>query len=163
MLCFVMLCYVMLTAVCNNRCYYVSSYIVAVCCANCVSCVNMMCYDNMFYCMLSYHMKWWFDVIVGVMVWYVTCVIGVLTYVMLSYVNICYVTLLALYNITCYVMTCHMIAETLNGDTHFHREQKHDSKYILVLWQIFQFYEYFGPWFAILQSTKQSININMLR
>ena len=45
---FAMLRYVMLTAVCNNRCYYVSSYIFAVCCANCVSCFNMMWYDDMF-------------------------------------------------------------------------------------------------------------------
>ena len=88
----------------------------------------MSCYDMLAYVVLCY-----FDKVVDVMVWYVTCVTGVLTYVMLWYVNICCVMLLALYNITWYVMTCNMIVETHYGDTHFHREQTHDSKWKIVV------------------------------
>ena len=36
-------------------------------------------------------------------------------------------------NITWYVMTCNMIVETHYGDTHFHREQTHDSKWKIVV------------------------------
>ena len=73
----VMLPYAMLNAVCNNRGYYVSSYMVAVCCVHCASCFNMVWYDDMFYDMLKCNMVWWFDNVVDVMVWYVTCATGV--------------------------------------------------------------------------------------
>ena len=117
----------------------------------------MSCYDVLTCVVLCY-----FDSVVNVMVWYVTCVSGVLTYIMLRYVNICCVMLLALYNITCYAMTCNMIAETLYGDTHFHRKQTHDSKWWLSFY-VFFCYGYFDPGFGILQSTKQSINMKILR
>ena len=46
-ICYVMVCYGMLTALCNNRCYAMTCYIVAGCYVNCVLGYDKICYDNM--------------------------------------------------------------------------------------------------------------------
>ena len=46
-ICYVMVCYGMLTALCNNRCYVMTCYIVAGCYVNCVLGYDNICYANM--------------------------------------------------------------------------------------------------------------------
>ena len=46
-ICYVTVCYGMLTALCNNRCYVMTCYTVAGCYVNCVLGYDTICYVNM--------------------------------------------------------------------------------------------------------------------
>ena len=133
MLCYVMLCYLQCATTCAIilqvmllRYVVLTAWYVLVCCV--MITWLLLCYDTI-----------WYDELAALlaMVWCVTCIIGVLTYVMLWYVNICYVMLCYPRCTTLHVMLWHVTwLRNPYMTTHISTEQKHDSKYIVVLWSI---------------------------